>query len=375
MIKPQAALVNGQHLDFSLWAPAFRVLAPHTTRTSDFPITHSPCSKRWTASGHLVDASLPRRAFGQRLLHLRLQLQALGNRTRHRHGRRDPRLPGELIEENDLARHIHYGHKITAARWSSRDKRWTLEVTRTHSGETLTLTTGFLWMCSGYYDHARAIRPSGLACVISRQWVHPQHWPQELDCTGKRVVVIGSRHGRHLDPVLADAVAHVTMLQRSPTFSRRIPHPSAGDPAARTGAPRLRTRSCGAPSSPRWTAKFACPSNIPRKCARGSSSRRALLPEGFDVEKHFNPSYRPWQQRIALPDGDLFAAIRSGKASVVTDGIERFDATGVRLSAARILTPTSSSPRRVSTCGYSAACHFSLMANRWTSPSASAIAA
>ena len=124
------------------------------------------------------------------------------------------------------------------------------------------------------------------------------------------------------------------MLQRSPTFSRRILpsirwRPSCANWAC---APTGCTRSCGAPSSPRWTAKFACPSNIPRKCARGSSSRRALLPEGFDVEKHFNPSYRPWQQRIALvPDGDLFAAIRSGKASVVTDGIERFDATGVRL--------------------------------------------
>ena len=260
------------------------------------------------------------------------------------------------------------------------DRRWTLEVTRTHSGETLTLTTGFLWMCSGYYDHAKGYTPEWPGMRdFKGQWVHPQHWPQELDCTGKRVVVIGSgATAATLIPSLADAVAHVTMLQRSPTFSRRILpsirwRPSCANWAC---APTGCTRSCGAPSSPRWTAKFACPSNIPRKCAWIVEQARALLPEGFDVEKHFNPSYRPWQQRIALvPDGDLFAAIRSGKASVVTDGIERFDATGVRLvsgahlDADIIVTATGFNMRIFG------GVPFSLMANRWTSPSASAIAA
>ena len=142
--QPQAALVNGQHLDFIVVGAGISGLGATYNTHKRFPDHSFAVLEAMDGFGALVDASLPRRAFGQRLLHLRLQLQALGNRTRHRHGRRDPRLPGELIEENDLARHIHYGHKITAARWSSRDRRWTLEVTRTHSGETLTLTTGFL---------------------------------------------------------------------------------------------------------------------------------------------------------------------------------------------------------------------------------------
>ena len=212
------------------------------------------------------------------------------------------------------------------------------------------------------------------------QWVHPQHWPQELDCTGKRVVVIGSgATAATLIPSLADAVAHVTMLQRSPTFSRRILpsirwRPSCANWAC---APTGCTRSCGAPSSPRWTAKFACPSNIPRKCARGSSSRRArscprastwrsistrAIAHGSNASRWFptatcSPPSAPARRQWSPTASSASTPRASG------------------WSAARILTPTSSSPRRVSTCGYSAACHFSLMANRWTSPSASAIAA
>ena len=117
--QPQAALVNGQHLDFIVVGAGISGLGATYNTHKRFPDHSFAVLEAMDGFGALVDASLPRRAFGQRLLHLRLQLQALGNRTRHRHGRRDPRLPGELIEENDLARHIHYGHKITAARWSS----------------------------------------------------------------------------------------------------------------------------------------------------------------------------------------------------------------------------------------------------------------
>ena len=234
-------------------------------------------------------------------------------------------------------------------------------------------------MCSGCYDHAKGYTPEWPGMRdFKGQWVHPQHWPQELDCTGKRVVVIGSgATAATLIPSLADAVAHVTMLQRSPTFSRRI-------------LPSIRWR----PSCANWACAPTC--TIMRRAfvakvdgeVRMSfehpeemrawivEQARALLPEGFDVEKHFSPSYRPWQQRIALvPDGDLFAAIRSGKASVVTDGIERFDATGVRLvsgahlDADIIVTATGFNMRIFG------GVPFSLMANRWTSPSASAIAA
>ena len=261
------------------------------------------------------------------------------------------------------------------------DRRWTLEVTRTHSGETLTLTTGFLWMCSGYYDHAKGYTPEWPGMRdFKGQWVHPQHWPQELDCTGKRVVVIGSgATAATLIPSLADAVAHVTMLQRSPTFF-----------AADSPIHPLETQLRELGVRPDWVHEIMRRAFVAKVDGEVRMSfehpeemrawiveqARALLPEGFDVEKHFNPSYRPWQQRIALvPDGDLFAAIRSGKASVVTDGIERFDATGVRLvsgahlDADIIVTATGFNMRIFG------GVPFSLMANRWTSPSASAIAA
>ncbi|MDH1336644.1 NAD(P)/FAD-dependent oxidoreductase [Comamonas thiooxydans] len=246
---------------------------------------------------------------------------------------------GEVLEENHLAHHVYYGHKITAAKWSSQEQRWTLEVTRVHSGETLTLTTNFLWMCTGYYDHGKGYTPewSGMA-DFKGQWVHPQHWPQDLDCTGKRVVVIGSgATAATLIPALADSVGHVTMLQRSPTFmSADSPiHPLETQLRAldlpADWVHEIMRRAFVAKVDGEVEISFTYPEEMR---AALIEQARALLPEGFDVDKHFNPSYRPWQQRIALiPDGDLFTAIRSGKASVVTDGIERFDATGIQLTS------------------------------------------
>ena len=246
---------------------------------------------------------------------------------------------GELIDEHHLGRHIHYGHKLTAANWSSKEQRWTLEVTRTQSGETLTLTTNFLWMCAGYYDHAIGYTPEWPGMQdFNGQWVHPQHWPQDLDCTGKRVVVIGSgATAATLIPALSDTVAHVTMLQRSPTFfSADSPIHPLEEQLRPLGLPdewlhEIMRRTFLAKTDGEVRVSFEQPEEMR---AWLIDQARSLLPEGFDVEKHFNPSYRPWQQRIAvIPDGDLFAAIRSGKASVVTDGIERFDATGIQLTS------------------------------------------
>jgi cyclohexanone monooxygenase len=246
---------------------------------------------------------------------------------------------GELIEENHLARHFHYGHKLTAAKWSSQDQRWSLEITRLHSGETLTLTTTFLWMCTGYYDHGKGYTPEWPGMADFRgQWVHPQHWPQDLDYTGKRVVVIGSgATAATLIPSLADSVAHVTMLQRTPTFmSADSPiHPLETQLRAldlpADWIHEIMRRAFIAKVDGEVEISFAHPEEMR---AALIEQARALLPEGFDVEKHFNPSYRPWQQRIAIiPDGDLFAAISSGKASVVTDRIERLDATGIQLTS------------------------------------------
>jgi cyclohexanone monooxygenase len=245
----------------------------------------------------------------------------------------------ETIEENGLAPLIRYGHRVLSADWSSQRSRWTLRIARKDSDAVLTLTTGFLWMCAGYYDHGQPYTPTwpGMDSFQGRV-VHPQHWPQDLDCTGRRVVVIGSgATAATLIPALAEQVAHVTMLQRSPTFFSALPraHPLE--------AP---LRALDLPAD--WTHEILRRAHIARngEVVRMSFERpeelranllqqaRAQLPEGFDVDRHFNPRYRPWQQRVAVvPDGDLFAAIRSGKASVVTDGIDCFDATGIRLAS------------------------------------------
>ena len=245
----------------------------------------------------------------------------------------------EVIEENDLAPRIRYGHKVQSASWSSEDKRWTLEVTRTGSDQVLSFSARFLWMCAGYYDHNEPYTPEWPTLKDFKGLVvHPQHWPEDLDYSGKRVVVIGSgATAATLIPNMADTVGHVTMLQRSPTFFSSEPrdHPL-----------QALLRPLGLPDE--WMHEIMRRAFIARgdELVRMSFSEpeemrayliaetRAKLPEGFDVDKHFNPSYRPWQQRIAIvPDGDLFTAIRSGKASVVTDTIKSFDAKGIQLGS------------------------------------------
>ncbi|WP_062469682.1 flavin-containing monooxygenase [Variovorax boronicumulans] len=243
----------------------------------------------------------------------------------------------EVIDENSLAPLIRYGHTVQAARWSSEDKRWTLEVSRTGSDEVLTFTTGFLWICAGYYDHGQGYTPEWPTLKdFEGQVVHPQHWPQDLSYADKRVVVIGSgATAATLIPSLADAAAHVTMLQRSPTFFAAEPweHPLEAQ-LRPLNLPdewfhEIMRRAFIAKTDEVVRLAFSHPEDL-RAYLIGET--RARLPEGFDVDKHFNPRYRPWQQRIAnVPDGDLFHAIRDGKASVVTDTIERFDTRGIQL--------------------------------------------
>lgn len=249
----------------------------------------------------------------------------------------------EVIEDNALAPHIRFQHQVASADWSSQDKRWTVKVTRGDTGETLTYTAGFLWMCAGYYDHGKGYTPEweGMQDFQGRI-VHPQHWPKDLDYADKQVVVIGSgATAATLIPNMANETAHVTMLQRSPTFF-------ACEPWAHPLEEQLRPLDL--PDD--WFHEimrraFIAKTDEVVRLAREQSDdlrevllqeTRTRLPEGYDVDTHFNPRYRPWQQRIAvIPDGDLFAAIRSGKASVVTDTIERFDATGIRLRSGRHL--------------------------------------
>jgi len=245
----------------------------------------------------------------------------------------------EIICENHLDQHIRYGHRVNSANWSSEDRCWTVDVTRLETGERLRLTTGFLWLCQGYYNHEKGYTPEwpGLERYQGRV-IHPQHWPEDLDYSGKRVVVIGSgATAATLIPALAGVAKHVTMLQRSPTFFSAQPwdHELA--------AP---LRALNIPEE--WTHEILRRAHIAKgaEITRMSfeepealrqfliDETRAHLPEGFDVDKHFNPRYRPWQQRVAVvPDGDMFKAISRGDASVVTDSIECFDETGIVLTS------------------------------------------
>jgi cation diffusion facilitator CzcD-associated flavoprotein CzcO len=245
----------------------------------------------------------------------------------------------EVIDENDLARHIRYRHRVTAATWSTEDRRWTVEATRGDTGEQVRFTTHFLWMCQGYYNHAEPHQPQweGMA-DFTGVVVHPQAWPEDLDYTGKRVVVIGSGStASTLIPALAQKAEHVTMLQRSPSyyFAPPVTHELA-----------VTLRALDIPEE--WTHEILRRQYISQYqwLARTSleapeelhtfliDSLRPLLPEGFDIDKHLIPRYRPWQQRIAIvPDGDLFAALREGRASIVTDTIERFTEKGIRVGS------------------------------------------
>jgi cation diffusion facilitator CzcD-associated flavoprotein CzcO len=194
-------------------------------------------------------------------------------------------------------------------------------------------------MCQGYYDHTKPYQPrwEGLD-RFTGELVHPQQWPQDLELSGKRVVVIGSGStASTLIPAIAERAAHVTMLQRSPSYFLAPPA---------THELALTLRALDIPED--WTheilrrAHAAQYDELARMSHEAPDDLRAmlmesltpLLPEGFDVDKHFTPRYRPWQQRIAVvPEGDLFAALREGRASIVTDTIERFTETGIRVSS------------------------------------------
>ena len=251
---------------------------------------------------------------------------------------------GEVIAENDLGRHIRYRHKISAASWSSRDNLWTVEAARTDTGETVRFTANFLWMCQGYYRHQEGYTPhwEGMESFKGRI-VHPQTWPEDLDYKGKNVLVIGSgATAATLVPAMAPDCAHITMLQRSPTYFR------SGRNAIEL-AEQLRELQVDETwiheivrrrillDQARFTQRtFEEPETVRKELIEAV---RAQLGPDYDVETHFTPRYRPWRQRLAfVPDGDLFQGIKSGKASVVTDQIERFTPDGVLLKSGKALT-------------------------------------
>ncbi|WP_421936159.1 flavin-containing monooxygenase [Phenylobacterium sp.] len=249
---------------------------------------------------------------------------------------------GEVIEENDLARHIRYRHRIDRAEWSSDDNLWTIEATRTDTGEQLRFTAGFLWMCQGYYRQSEGYTPEwdGMA-DYKGQIIHPQTWPSDLDLNNKKVVIIGSgATAATLLPNIADDCAHVTLLQRSPTYF--IPGRNAIDIADQLRLLKVDetwiheiVRRQQLYNGDLFTRRaFEEPEAVKAELLAGVSS--LVGPEV--TAKHFTPSYRPWRQRIAfVPDGDLFRAVADGKASVVTDEIERFTEKGILLKSGETL--------------------------------------
>ncbi|AOZ10264.1 flavin-containing monooxygenase [Cupriavidus malaysiensis] len=250
---------------------------------------------------------------------------------------------GEVIAENGLARHIRYRHAIRSASWSSEQSLWTIEASRSDTGATVRFTANFLWMCQGYYRHAQGYTPEWPAMADFRgRIVHPQDWPEDLDCTDQRVLVIGSgATAATLVPALAGRCAHVTMLQRSPTYfiTGRNANVLADelrqlkiDESWIHEIVRRKILHDQAVFTQRAQQE---PETVKAELLAGV---RASLGPDFDVDTHFTPRYRPWRQRIAyIPDADLFQSVREGKASVVTDEIERFVEGGVQLKSGRTL--------------------------------------
>jgi cation diffusion facilitator CzcD-associated flavoprotein CzcO len=248
----------------------------------------------------------------------------------------------DTAHEAGIDRQIRYRHKVVRAEWSTAERRWLIEAERTDTGETVHFTCGFFWMCSGYFRYDEGYTPEfeGVESFAGRV-VHPQHWPKDLEYEGKRIVVIGSgATAVTLVPAMAEDAAHVTMLQRSPTYVASLP---AVDPVAKSLRRFLPDRAVY--PIVRWknvllqTLVYQLSRRRPdvlRKFLRQGVER--ALPPGYDIDTHFEPRYDPWDQRLcAVPDGDLFKAISNGDAEVVTDRIEAFTERGLRLESGREL--------------------------------------
>jgi cation diffusion facilitator CzcD-associated flavoprotein CzcO len=250
---------------------------------------------------------------------------------------------GDVIEENDLAPHIRYQHTITSASWSSEENLWTIEATRTDTGEKLRFTTNFFWMCQGYYRHTEGYTPEWTDMAkFKGRIVHPQKWPEDLDYKNKRIIVIGSgATAATLIPALAPDCAHVTMLQRSPTYFRtgrnaiEIAEELRKLQVDETWIHEITRRKILFDQDAFTRKTFAEPEAAKKDLL---SAVEAYLGKDYDIATHFTPKYRPWRQRIAfIPDGDLFQGIKSGKASVVTDEIDRFTEKGILLKSGKEL--------------------------------------
>ncbi len=241
---------------------------------------------------------------------------------------------GEVIEENDLDQHIRYHHWIEDAKWSSEESLWTITGKRKDNGEAFTFTCNFLWMCQGYYKHEKGYTP---------EWddfdkyqgtvVHPQTWPEDLDYKDKRVLVIGSgATTATVVPAMAPDCEHITVLQRSPTYFT----PARNENETANLLRKLEIDEAWIHEIVRKEILYNQEEFTRLALEEPDAVREQLLsavaaclPDDYDMS-HFTPKYRPWQQRLAfVPDGDIFKGISSGKASMVTDQIDRFTEKGV----------------------------------------------
>lgn len=248
----------------------------------------------------------------------------------------------EAATENKVFDHIRFERKVSDANWSSKDQRWILNVINEATGEHEQYRAKFFMCCAGYYNYDKGYRPDFPGEeTFKGTMVHPQHWPEDLDYTGKNVVVIGSgATAVTLIPSMADRVKHITMLQRSPSYIFSLPSVDAISKVLQATLPaglaykanRLRTiglahvmfKACK--SKPEAMRRFII-----------AMMRRQLKGSNVDM-KHFTPNYMPWDQRLCLvPDGDFFRALRSGKASVATDTIKTFRPEGIELSSGEVL--------------------------------------
>ena len=250
----------------------------------------------------------------------------------------------ETADEHGVRPHIRMGSRLERASWSSEDARWTLDVVRTDGATERAepITCNFLLSCSGYYSYDEPHRPHFPGEEeFEGELFHPQLWPEDLDYRGKRVVVIGSgATAMTLVPSMAGAVEHITMLQRSPTYVVSRPREDRIALFLRRLLPEK-----WAYALTRWKNVTLQRRVYERTRTAPERVRRFLLDQvrkhlgpDYDVDTHFTPSYDPWDQRLCLiPDGDLYDAINSGKASVVTDRIDRLTKRGIRLVSGREL--------------------------------------
>ncbi|WP_437923185.1 NAD(P)/FAD-dependent oxidoreductase [Sorangium sp. So ce291] len=248
----------------------------------------------------------------------------------------------DTAREYGIDRHIRFEHRVRSVAWSSEHARWTVEVDVGAGEERVRYSCSFLYICSGYYSYESGYTPSFPGREdFHGQVIHPQAWPQDLDYRGKRVVIIGSgATAVTLVPAMAADAAHVTMLQRSPSYIASLP---AEDPIANAIREHLPERI--AHRVARWK-NVGISLLMYQLCQRAPGLARRMLRSGvarhlppeFDIDTHFNPRYDPWDQRLCLvPDADLFRALKEGRASVVTDRIRTFTKDGILLESGKEL--------------------------------------